>query len=404
MSRAFTLLEPGTMALEDGARVDFARMRHERLERCLAEMERHDVDALVLHREGNVRYVSGARRLWRAVVTAFTPSCVVVRASGQVHLMSTWDDGIPAEIPDENLYGLSWNPRNYVAALQAIDGLREARRLGVDGMSALFSGMLPAVAPNATLVDGERIMRAARAVKTPDELGCIRTAVAIAEGALHDALAAIEPGVAERELVAVFQQRMTDFGVTTPATEGTFCATPRAQEAGANPAVAPLRQIVSDRPVHAGELVACSAGVLYAGYEGGVARTWPCLGPGGTVSDAPRALADRAAAVLDALAAQCRAGCTTADLRRAARSTGEPLPPLPLVHGVGLGVEAPVVGGALGPELPAEEVLAPGMVLALTAYAWEPGIGGFLGKEMVAITDDEPERLTRLSHGPLSLR
>jgi Xaa-Pro aminopeptidase len=402
MSRAFTLLEPGTMALEDGARVDFARMRRERLERCLAEMERHDVDALVLHREGNARYVSGARRLWRAVVTAFTPSCVVVRATGEVHLMSTWDDGIPAEIPNQNLYGLSWNPRNYVAALQAIDGLADARRLGVDGMSALFSGMLPAVAPNATLVDGERVMRAARMVKTPDELGCIRTAVAIAEGAMNDAVDAIEPGVPERDLVAAFQQRMTDFGVTTPATEGTFCATPREQPPGANAAIAPLRQIVSDRPLRAGELVACSAGVLYAGYEGAVGRTWPCLGPGVTVTDAQRALHDRARAVLDALAAQCHAGGTTADLRRAARATGEPLPPVPLAHGVGLGVEAPLVGGALGPGVPAEEALVPGMVLALTAYAWEPGVGGCLAKEMVAITDDEPERLTRLWHGPLA--
>ncbi|HEY7136646.1 MAG TPA: M24 family metallopeptidase [Acidimicrobiia bacterium] len=402
MSRAFTLLEPGTMALEDGARVDFARMRRERLERCLAEMERHDVDALVLHREGNARYVSGARRLWRAVVTAFTPSCVVVRATGQVHLMSTWDDGIPAEIPNQNLYGLSWNPRNYVAALQAVDGLADARRLGVDGMSALFSGMLPAVAPNATLVDGERVMRAARMVKTPDELGCIRTAVAIAEGAMSDTLDAIEPGVPERDLVAAFQQRMTDFGVTTPATEGTFCATPREQPAGANPAIAPLRQIVFDRPVRAGELIACSAGVLYAGYEGAVGRTWPCLGPGATVTDGQRALHDRAHTVLDALAAQCHAGRTTADLRQAARATGEPLPPVPLAHGVGLGVEAPLVGGALGPELPAEEPLVPGMVLALTAYAWEPGVGGYLGREMVAITDAEPERLTRLWHGPLA--
>jgi Xaa-Pro aminopeptidase len=120
------------------------------------------------------------------------------------------------------------------------------------------------------------------------------------------------------------------------------------------------------------------------------------------VTDGQRALHDRARAVLDALAARCHAGGTTADLRRAARATGEPLPPVPLAHGVGLGVEAPLVGGASGPELPAEESLLPGMVLALSAYAWEPGVGGYLAKEMVAITDDEPERLTRLWHGPLA--
>ena len=67
---------------------------------------------LVLGREGNARYVSGAPRLWTAGSRAFGPGCVLERATGSVYLLSTWDEGIPDDIPHENLYGISFNAGN----------------------------------------------------------------------------------------------------------------------------------------------------------------------------------------------------------------------------------------------------------------------------------------------------
>ena len=59
-------------------------LRAERRVRALQEMEAADVDILVLGREANARYVSGAPRLWTAGSRAFGPGCVVVRATGAV--------------------------------------------------------------------------------------------------------------------------------------------------------------------------------------------------------------------------------------------------------------------------------------------------------------------------------
>ena len=70
----------------------------EGLTRALDEMARQDVDVLVLGREGNARFVSGATRLWLAGTRPFAPGCVVVRETGAVHLMSTTDFGVPDEI------------------------------------------------------------------------------------------------------------------------------------------------------------------------------------------------------------------------------------------------------------------------------------------------------------------
>ena len=91
---------------------DDAVLRKERRSKVRAAMEEEGIDILVLGREGNARYVSGAPRLWTAGSRAFGPGCVMVRATGDVHLLSTWDEGVPDEIPHENLYGISFNREN----------------------------------------------------------------------------------------------------------------------------------------------------------------------------------------------------------------------------------------------------------------------------------------------------
>ena len=143
----------GMMGLEDDARVDFARLRAERRAKVLSGMESHDLDALMLGGVGNVRYVSGARQLGRSGVLPFAPVAVVVRETARVHLLSTWDEGVPPEIGRDDLYRMSWNPANLAADLAKIPGLREARRVGTDGLTPMFAGLIPQLVTTAELVD-----------------------------------------------------------------------------------------------------------------------------------------------------------------------------------------------------------------------------------------------------------
>jgi Xaa-Pro dipeptidase len=399
MSELYTARNPGTMAHEFGGPIDFERMRRERREKCLAEMERNQLDALIIGRSGNGRYLSGARRLWMGGAHPFVPSCVLVRESGEIFLLSTWDEGIPPEIPFEHLYALSFNPAAYGERLKQIKGIANARRIGVDAINRLFEGLIKGAAPHAILVDGESVMRAARRIKTADELQCIRTACAIAEAALSASIDGLRPGMRETELLGIFEQRMSVFNVTAPAVEGTFCATPReASRAGA----VPLRQLPTENAINEGDLVALSSGVLYAGYEGGVGRTWPCLGAGSEVKPAQRELFRRWSRVWESMRAQLRPGNTGAALRRAYEQTGEPLPPFPIANGVGMGWEAPLIATAIGADADARIVLEPGMVLSVQACVWQEGVGGYLGRETVAITSGGCEVITQLGHGPLA--
>lgn len=381
----------GTAASPEGGRVDFSRLRAERRARLLTAMDTHGLDAVVLGRPANVVYASGARQLWTAGARPFGPACVVVRGTGAVHLLSVTDEGVPPEIPHDHLYGLSWNPLNLIGHLRAVPGLADAARVGTDGLTPGFGQFLGAIAPGAAVVDANPALGAARAAKTPDELACIATATAIAESSLSAMEAALRPGVSERQLLGVHLGRIAALGVPTPPTEGVVCATPRRGPVS-------RRRLAVDRLVGPGELVVLDPGALYAGYEGGVGRT-RVAGPGGA-APAQERLGERCRAILAEVISACRVGASGADLGRAWEATGEPAPESPFVSGVGLGAEPPLMGGGCG----ADAVLVAGSVVAVEAWVTAEGAGGFLEREIVAVTDTGPEVLSRSATGPARSR
>ena len=137
-----------------------------------------------------------------------------------------------------------------------------------------------------------------------------------------------------------------------------------------------------------GELTGISAGVLAGGYMGEVGRTWP-------VSNAENAagLYRRWESLWSRLIAACQPGAGAGDLLAAYQAAGEPAPPMPVARGLGMGFDPPVISSYL-PQTAAGERLDAGMVLAVTGYVWEPGIGAVFGREAVLINADGPEVLT----------
>jgi Xaa-Pro aminopeptidase len=362
---------------------DDRALRSGRRRRALEQMAAHDLDVLVLGRQANVRYVSGAPQLWVAGTRPFGPTCVLVRETGAVHLLSTWDEGVPDDIPHQNLYGISWNPMNTMSALQRIDGAATARRVGTDALSPVFAKLLPTAFPNAELVDGELAMRAARRIKTAEEIVSLREAIAVAESALAAAVSELRPGASEQLLAGVLLEALAAGGVSTPSNQDVAWVTSRDH---------PWRRVDgSDRiqgRIKHGDLVAFSAGVLAGGYIGEVGRTWPAGAAGGAAS-----LYGRWESLWSRLLAACQPGAAADELLGAYQAAGEPAPPMPVARGLGMGFDPPVVSKHL-PQSAADERLEPGLVLAVTGYVWEQGVGAVFGREAVLITADGPEVLT----------
>ncbi len=361
---------------------DERTLRSGRRQRALEQMAAHDLDVLVLGRQANVRYVTGAQQLWVAGTRPFGPTCVLIRETGAIHLLSTWDEGVPEDIPHENLYGISWNPMNTMAALRRIDGTATARRVGTDALSPVFAQLLPTVFPNAELVDGELAMRAARRIKTAEEVAALRESVAVAESALAAAVSELRPGVTEQALAGALLEAAAAGGVSTPSNQDVAWVTSREH---------PWRRANGDGRIQDGDLVAFSAGVLAGGYVGEVGRTWPAGKKHGGTGAA--ALYRRWESLWAKLIAACRPGAGAGELIAAYQEAGEPAPPMPVARGLGMGFDPPVVSKHL-PATAAEERLESGMVLAVTGYVWEQGVGAVFGREAVLITEDGPEVLT----------
>src|SRR5271170_6767756 len=360
---------------------DDRALRTGRRERALAQMEKHDLDVLVLGRQANVRYVSGAPQLWVAGTRPFGPTCVVIRETGAIHLLSTWDEGVPDDIPHENLYGIAWNPMNTISVLKGIEGAADAKRVGTDALSPGFAQLLPVAFPNAELVDGELAMRAARRIKSPEEVISLREAIRVAEVGLAAAVGELRPGISEKTLAGVLLEAMAAGGVSTPATQDAAWVTSREH---------PWRRARGDGQVRSGDLIVFAAGALADGYVAEVGRTWPV---GEAANGSTRTLYQRSNKLWDKLITACRPGARAHDLLAAYDQAGEPLPPMAVAHGLGLGFDPPVISRQL-PATAETERLDPGMVLALTGYVWQEGVGAVLHRDTIVITDSGSELLT----------
>lgn len=359
---------------------DAAELRAARRERVLEAMEDADIDVLITGREPNARYVAGVPRLWINGSRPFGPGCVIERKTGSIHIVSTWDEGVPDDIPHENLHGITFNRANTLAWLTKVEGAATARTVATDGLMPSTLSLIKQAFPVAALRDGEQLMAGVRRLKLPAEVRAIRTSVRIAEHALAAAEARFGAGMTGRRLTAAFMEAMAEAGVTTPATQDVAWITGRDRH---------WSQASRDTAVAVGDLVGFDAGLMADGYVGELGRT---LSVGG-LPPAARKLRQQWDELWDRLIDACRSGAPASGLLDAYDASGAMPPPVPVARGLGLGNDLPFVTGALR-RTAADQKLEAGMVLALTAYVWEEGVGGIYGQEPVVITGTGPELLS----------
>jgi Xaa-Pro aminopeptidase len=372
-------MEADSLAITDVI-PDDAELRAARRERVLEAMEAAGVDILITGREPNARYVAGVPRLWINGSRPFGPGCVIERATGSIHIVSTWDEGVPDDIPHENLHGITFNRANTLAWLTKVEGAATAKTVATDGLMPSTLSLIRQSFPAAEVVDGEQLMAGVRRLKLPAEIRAIRTSMRVAEQSLAAAEAAFGAGMTGRRLTATFMEAMADAGVTTPTTQDVAWITGRDRH---------WSQASRDTAIAVGDLVGFDAGLLADGYVGELGRT---MAVGGLPPTA-RKLRQQWDELWDRLIEGCCAGAPATRLLDAYDASGATPPPVPVARGLGLGNDLPFVTGALR-RTAADQTLEAGMVLALTAYVWEEGVGGIYGQEPVVITADGPELLS----------
>ncbi|GAA6748407.1 M24 family metallopeptidase [Thermus brockianus] len=238
----------------------------------------------------------------------------------------------------------------------------------------------------AEWVPTKGVVERLRLKKTPEEVAAIRQAQALAEEALAHALSLLKPGVEEREValeLEFFLRRRGAEGVAFPpiVASGVRGALPHA---GA-----------SEKPLRAGELVTLDLGAKVAGYHSDMTRTFALGQVEGELKTAFQAVLAALERALEAL----RPGRTGKEVDALAREElGRYGLDRYFVHSLGHGVGLAVhEGPSLSPYT--EDVLEPGMVVTVEPGVYLPGLGGVRIEELVLITEDGFELLSRFPRG-----
>jgi Xaa-Pro aminopeptidase len=242
----------------------------------------------------------------------------------------------------------------------------------------------------AEWVPTKGVVERLRLKKTPEEVQRIRKAQALAEEALAHALTLLRPGVEEREValeIEFFLRRRGAEGVAFPpiVASGARGALPHA---GA-----------SEKRLTAGELITLDLGAKVAGYHSDMTRTFAL----GKPSPEMRRVYQAVLAALEAALENLKPGRTGKEVDALARETLKRHGldrhfVHSLGHGVGLAVHE---GPSLSPYT--EEVLEPGMVVTVEPGVYLPGVGGVRIEELVLLTEEGIELLSRFPRGYLEV-
>jgi Xaa-Pro aminopeptidase len=262
--------------------------------------------------------------------------------------------------------------------------------------SVLFTTDAPA--------DGGRVISAAKACKTPDELACMREGLRITERAIAEVQARVAPGVRQTELTATFLRTIFDAGADANILDPIWQVMPLRMADGpwttTGDLACPL--LTTERELAEGDVLWVDTGISRAGFHSDFGRTWVV---GREPDDRQRAQFERWQAIMDAVLDVTRAGATASDLTAAAiAAAGGVRPWMPhfyLGHGLGIdSAEMPYVGSDIGEAFDASLVLAEGMVLVLEPIVWDDGAAGYRSEEVLLITGDGWEPMTDYPYDP----
>jgi Xaa-Pro aminopeptidase len=258
------------------------------------------------------------------------------------------------------------------------------RQVAFEAAHLSYADSVRLAAAGIELVPTTGIVEALRAVKERVEIDAIRRAAEISDD-VFEALAGVRfTGRTERELAWWIEGRFHDLGAESLA----FPVVVAAAENGARPHARP-RAV----PIPVGTLVTVDAGCRVDGYCSDCTRTFAT----GDVGDELRRAYELCSLAQDDALAALRPGIAARDVDAASRTRlehaglGERYGH-GLGHGVGLDVhEAPT----LRPDTPSTELLEPGNVVTVEPGLYLPGVGGVRIEDLVLVTADGPERLTR---------
>jgi Xaa-Pro aminopeptidase len=389
----------GTNAVDWEQRVDFERLRRERLERAKRGLGESELGALLCFDMANIRYLS-ATHIGTWAMDKLIRFCLLPQNDEPI----VWDFGSAAR--HHKLYN-PWlgegRSRAGISTLRgAVEGRAEAvaekirveleergllhEPLGVDVVELPVLRALEAA--GITVVDCQALMQDIRMIKTEDEIVLLNTACAMVDSAYDTLFRALRPGFRENDCVALVNKVLFELGSEhvegVNAISGERCS--------------PHPHVFTDRMLRPGDPAYFDILHAFNGYRTCYYRTF-------AVGSASRALVDaykRCRDYLDHAISLIRPGAMTSEVVEVwpkAQEFGFPDEEaafaLQYGHGVGLSIwERPIFSRLVSFDYPVE--IQEGMVFALETF-WPASDGWSAARieEQLVVTKDGCEVITR---------
>lgn len=400
-----------TATISVSTQPDLGRMQLDRWAKLQKGMGEHDIAALVLLGNSNVSYATGAS--WplgdpgRANVER--PVAVVLADDTKPHLFTPFPESALSDLglPESHVHGpvyleVDEGAKTFGQTLATL--LPEAGKLAVDELPWSIRRAFETFFPGGAPVSADDVIGAAKLIKTPDELGFMRTALRITEQAIAPVQAALAPGVRQTDLTAHFLRAAFDLGADANILDPIWQVMPAQLADGPwtthGDIACPL--LTTERELAAGDVLWVDTGVSYAGFASDFGRTWVV---GADPTPRQKAQFRTWRDILDAVLDVTRAGATGAELTRAAMAASGGRRPwmhhFYLSHGLGIdSAESPFIGTDLGDAYDERQVLAAGTVIVLEPLVWDEGASGYRAEEVVVVTDDGWISLTDYPYDP----
>jgi len=385
-------------------RIDFDRLRRDRVDAVRAALRASDMDALLLWKDENVRYLTSLRAQLIAGKTTSLNGVLITRDGGPILLCSG------GEIDKAN-QGMSWlvaaHPIPIMEQRELVDGFVKITlapllnelgvadgRIGVDQVNYSLIESMQMHLPDVQPTDGDVLMQHVRLVKTRDEIAIIEESCAIGDSVTQRAIDETRSGRRENEIAGDAMQTLFYLGGEMAHVITPFVAS--------GEHMSPPHRICTDKIVRNGDLCFIDIGAMWNGYFADIGRTIIV----GKPNDMQRRVYTAVYEGLMAGVAQMRPGHTNQDVADAIiakvgnHGFGDHLFSLFIGHGIGMGANEPPY---IGETLPGATVfdLKPGMVFAVEPLVWVPDIpggGGVRIEDMVLVTDGEPRILSRVGY------
>lgn len=389
----------GTMGVDFEERVNYERLRKERLERAKEQVKVYNLGALLCFDFDNIRYITGTHvgewcrnKMQRYTILPidadpilYDPAAPAKRATCPwitdrvFPAVGSMRGAIPPEVG--MVEKVAKSIKEILTKFKVAD-----KPLGVDVIDIPLAEAL--AHEGIKVVDGQQAILDARIIKTKDEIELLRTSAAMVDAVYEEIARNIKPGARENDLVAIANKILYTLG-----SDLVECV-----NSVSGPRGAPHPHTFSDRMIRPGDMIYLDIMHSYNGYRTCYYRTFIC----GKPTKAQVEAYDTAWAWLKKSMNAVKSGATTADIAKcwpAAEEFGlkneEEAFLLQFGHGIGMSIwEKPVISRLFSLERPFK--IREGMTFALETWCpSKDGKGAARIEEEVAVTADGYERLFR---------